>query len=161
MEVFHIFDVRKRLLAGLSLPARMCKLNTQSLAHAIPCLTTCLGCLVLQMGKMRPRSFCDISDLGTLSLKQWESTQHAPVWLLAPSQCSLPHRGHSLLILKRALMTVLQTTAVGSDARDLSRLYSSYKVLFMLKSSNLPKGHYLLRWRSRLWFVDMLVWAAL
>lgn len=45
---------------------------------------------------------------------------HAPVWLLAPSQCSLPHGGHSLLTLKRALMTVLQTTAAGSDARDLS-----------------------------------------
>lgn len=87
MEVFHIFDVRKHLLAGLSLPARMCKLNTQSLAHAIPCLTTCFGCLVLQMGKMRPRSFCDISDLGTLSLKHACSSVVAcskPV-LLTPS----------------------------------------------------------------------------
>lgn len=36
MEVYWVFDVRKCLLVGISLPARMCKLNTQSLAHAVP-----------------------------------------------------------------------------------------------------------------------------
>lgn len=122
MEVFCVFDVRKYLLVGISLVARLCKLNTQSLAHAIPCLTTCLSCLVLQMGKMRHRSFCDIPDLSTVSLK------HACSGVVG---CSKPvhHSGHSLLTLKCALMTVLQTAAVGSDARDLSM------TLFFLSSS--------------------------
>lgn len=78
-----MFDDRKCLPVGISLSARMCKLNRQSFAHVVPCLTMCLSCLVLQMGKMRHRSFCDMSDLGTLSLKHACSSGVKPV-LLTP-----------------------------------------------------------------------------
>lgn len=78
-----MFDDRKCLPVGISLSARMYKLNRQSFAHVVPCLTMCLSCLVLQMGKMRHRFFCDMSDLGTLSLKHAFSSGVKPV-LLTP-----------------------------------------------------------------------------
>lgn len=50
----------------------------------------------------------------------------APVWLLSPSQCFLPCGGHSLVTLERALIMVLQTVAVGSNARDLPKTLFSF-----------------------------------
>lgn len=105
------------LVVGISLSERVSKLSTQSLAQAVPLLSLSLSYKVLYTGKVRHRSFCDISGLVTLSLEHvWSS-------VVAFSSPVLPTcGGHSLVTLEHALITVLQTTAVGSNARNLPKL---------------------------------------